>query len=153
MESPNLPHRRQIQDSPKTEDTCPENRTQTSTIGDPPTTRRKRQLDHPKTGYLTSVIGDPRNRRRKRKSAGRPNPTKPPPSATHRPTRRRRMLQTPKQVPRHPPSAAKTKPPETEPQAPGKEPGPAYAWTAYQAMPSRVQPIAARWFFSTAFPV
>ena len=37
MESSNLPHRRQIQDSPNTEDTCPENRTQNSIFGDPPT--------------------------------------------------------------------------------------------------------------------
>lgn len=143
--NPPTPHRRQTQDSPNMEDTCPENRTQNSIFGDPPTHSPKTAVRPPQNRFQTSTIGEPRNRRRKRKSAGRPNPTKPPPSATHRPARRKRMLQTPKQVPRHPPSAAKTKPPETEPQAPGKGLGPAYAWTAYQAMPSRVQPIAARW--------
>ena len=50
MGSSNLPLRRQTQDSPKTVDKTPQNRTQTSVFGDPTTTRRKRQLDHPKTG-------------------------------------------------------------------------------------------------------
>ena len=47
MESPNLPHRRQTQDSPNTEVTTPQNGTQTSVFGGPPTTRRTRKLQAP----------------------------------------------------------------------------------------------------------
>lgn len=82
MGSSNLPLRRQTQDSPKTEDKTPQNRTQTSVFGDPTTTRRKRQLDHPKTGFLTSVIGDPFIGRRKRKLQTPKTGPKPPPSAS-----------------------------------------------------------------------
>lgn len=45
--NPQPPHRRQTQDSPNTEVTTPQNGTQTSVFGDPPTTRRTRKLQAP----------------------------------------------------------------------------------------------------------
>ena len=58
---PNLRHRRPIHRAPKTEVTDPENRSQTSTIGEPRNPRRRRKLDHPKTGSQNFRLRRPSN--------------------------------------------------------------------------------------------
>ena len=81
----------------------------------------QRRRSHHRNPPATSIIGDPLKGAQKKEAAD------------------------PGRDPQPQPSAAKAKPPETEPQAPGRDPAPppaapAYAWTAYQAMPSARQP-------------
>ena len=159
---PTLRHRRQIQGSPKTEGTDPENRSQTSTIGDttnhsPKTEDRpipqtnltslfgdkpgespKTEVTHPENRTLTSVIGDTTNHSPKTEDRPIPQTNLSSAIGDKSGSRRRRKLHTPKTGPQPPPSAT---PPTTRRRRklhdPRMNPKPPSSATPVQSHPPR----------------